>query len=317
MRHEKKVFVFSGQGSQYFAMGQSLYDGRPAFRRSMDRMDALVQGLTGRSIVKALYYEGRRKSDVFDDIGLTHPALFSVQWALARTLIEANLAPDLTLGSSLGSFVAAAVSGCLSVEDAVTTVVHQASIVERCCVPGVMIAIFASPLALDSEGLGDICVIVSRNSSTHFVVAARQSSAAAIETALRKKELTFQRLSVAFAFHSRWIDEARLPFEKCLRQLVFRSASVPFVSCVEPEILRVLPDNYFWQVTREPIRFTDAIDYLEARGQYRYIDLGPTGSAATLLKYGLPPTSRSKAAMIFSPFGRDMENLGKVIESHT
>jgi acyl transferase domain-containing protein len=308
--------MFSGQGSQYFAMGQSLYESRPAFRRCMDRMDALVQDLTGRSIVKALYYEGRRKSEVFDDIRLTHPALFAVQWALAQTLIEADLAPDLTLGTSLGSFVAAAVSGCLAVENAMTTVVHQASIVERCCLPGVMIAIFASPMALDSEGLDDLCVIVSRNSSTHFVVAAPQSSAATIETALRKKGLIFQRLNVAFAFHSRWIDEARLPFEKCLRQLVFRLASVPFVSCVEPEILQVLPDNYFWQVTREQIRFNDAIACLEARGHYRYIDLGPTGSAATLLKYGLPPTSLSKTAVIFSPFGQDLENLGKVIESH-
>jgi acyl transferase domain-containing protein len=317
MRRAKKVFMFSGQGSQYFGMGRSLYEGEPVFRRAMDHMDAIVRDLSGYSVVKTLYYEGRKRSVVFDDIRLSHPALFSVQWALAQTLIDADLVPDLTLGTSLGSFVSAAVSGCLTAEDAMRSVVYQAAVIERCCAPGVLIAIFAHPSILDTEGLSDICAIISVNSSTHFVIAAQKSSAAIIENTLRRIGLAFQRLCAAYAFHSQWIDDARLPFEQYLRQLIARPAAIPFVSCVEPEILHELPHNYLWHVAREPIRFDEAITYLEGRDHYLYIDLGASGSATTALKYNLPSTSLSRAATILSPFGRDLENLGAVIESHS
>jgi acyl transferase domain-containing protein len=316
MRHGKKIFMFSGQGTQYFSMGRPLYEDHRAFRRRMNQVEVVARDLIGDSIVQALYYDGRKKSDVFDNIRLTHPALFAVQWALAETLIDADVVPDLTLGTSLGSFVAAAVSGCLTLEDAVAAVVHQASIVERYCCPGTLIAIFANPHVLDAEGLSDICVIVSRDSPTHFVVAAEQRNARTIEEVLRRRALTSQRLSVAFAFHSQWIDEARVPFENCLRQLVFREATVPVVSSLEPAILQALPAGYFWHVMRQPIRLDAAISWLEARGYYRYIDLGPSGSAATFLKYCLSSTSLSRATSILSPFGQDVRNLSKVIEEH-
>ena len=37
--HKPIVFMFSGQGSQYFHMGKALYQSLPTFRNSMDRLD--------------------------------------------------------------------------------------------------------------------------------------------------------------------------------------------------------------------------------------------------------------------------------------
>jgi hypothetical protein len=54
---------------------------------------------------------------------------------------------------------------------------------------------------------------------------------------------------------------------------------------------------------------------LEQQGAHRYIDVGPAGTLATFLKYGLPPTTRSTVQAILTPFGGDQKNLTAVSAS--
>src|SRR6266404_8409287 len=117
--HKPTVFMFSGQGSHYFQMGRALYESNPVFAHWLDRMDKVVHDLTGRSVLTVLYGE-RSKAEPFVDITATHPAIFMVEYALAQALMEKGVVPDYTLGTSLGSFAAASVSGCLSMEDALS-----------------------------------------------------------------------------------------------------------------------------------------------------------------------------------------------------
>src|SRR5689334_17399780 len=118
MYDPRTVFMFCGQGAQYFQMGRSLYDHGGDFRRWMDAMDALVADVAGYSVIDALYRQELPKSAAFDRTALSHPALFMTQYALARTLMEADLQPDITLGASLGTFAAAAIAGHIGWEEA-------------------------------------------------------------------------------------------------------------------------------------------------------------------------------------------------------
>jgi hypothetical protein len=70
-----------------------------------------------------------------------------------------------------------------------------------------------------------------------------------------------------------------------------------------------LPGDFFWRIVRQPIRFRDTIALLERRGACRYIDVGPGGTLATFVKYGLPAGSRSTTHPILTPFGQDQKNL--------
>ncbi|MGG2041218.1 acyltransferase domain-containing protein [Burkholderia gladioli] len=100
-------------------MGQPLYEQAPVFRREMDRLDAVVvRDLAGLSLVDRLYREGRPRSEPLDRTLVSHPAIFMVEYALARLLIESGVEPDAALGASLGAFIAAAVAGCLAPDDA-------------------------------------------------------------------------------------------------------------------------------------------------------------------------------------------------------
>ena len=307
--------MFSGQGSQYFHMGQVLYEQQPVFRRWMQRLDTMACDLSGHSVVDNLYSADRTKSEVFEQIRLTHPAIFMVEYALARTLIEAGVTPDVTLGASMGSFAAAAVAGCMTVEEALTAVIRQAEILEASCRKGGMLAILADVNLYQEDVLRNNSEIASHNFASHFVVSAPYDRFEPIEAFLRKMGVPFQRLPVTFAFHSRWIDEVESPLQSHFSSLKHQPATIPIACCAHTQIIQALPENYFWTMARKPIEFRKTIEHLESHGHYRYIDVGPAGTLATFLRYILPPTSASKMQSILTPFGRDMANLAAVTSS--
>lgn len=309
------IFMFSGQGSQYFQMGRELFNDNDTFRNWMVRLDDIARHSSGRSVIKTLYSDVHGRGDSFDRTLLTHPAIFMVEYSLAQTLIQGGICPDMVLGASLGSFTAATVAGFIDLEDALTAVMRQASALEECCEPGGMTAVLADPALFAEDFLSGRSELASVNFSSHFVVSARLADLAEIEVALRKHNVCYQRLPVSFPFHSRWIEEAKVPFESFMRSIRFKKGRLPLVCCDETAILADLSDGYFWNVVRQPIRFREMTARLEQQGAHRYIDVGPAGTLATFLKYGLPATSKSTVHAILTPYGSDQQNLAALLAS--
>ena len=309
------VFMFSGQGSQYFQMGRELFEKNDTFRRWMVRLDATAQRSAGQSVIETLYSDAHSKGDPFDRTLLTHPAIFMVEYSLAQTLMEMDVWPDMVLGASLGSFAAAAVAGFLDVEDALSAVIRQARLLEEWCEPGGMIAVLADPALFAEEPFRGRSELAAVNFSSHFVVTAKQSELATIEAELKARAIGHQRLPVSFAFHSQWIDEARAPFVSFMQSVGRKPSRIPLVCCDETATVTGLSDDYLWNVVRRPIRFRETIAWLERQGTHRYIDAGPAGTLATFLKYVLPRTTSSTAHAILTPYGLDQRNLAAVSAS--
>ena len=307
--------MFSGQGSQYFQMGRELFEKNEIFRDWMVRLDDIPRQLSGRSVVEVLYSDLYGKGDPFDRTLLTHPAIFMVEYSLAETLIHAGVQPDMVLGASLGSFAAAAVAGFIEFEDALISVVRQALTFEEYCEPGGMTAVMAEPALLADEFVSGRCELAAVNFSSHFVVSARCAELTAIEAALDRQNVGYQRLPVSFPFHSQWIDQAKVPFESFMRSIPRKQGRLPLACCDHSAILSGLSDDYFWNVARRPVRFRETTARLEQRGACRYIDVGPSGTLATFLKYGMPATTRSTVHTILTPFGLDRKNLAALLAS--
>jgi bacillaene synthase trans-acting acyltransferase len=307
------VFMFSGQGSQYFQMGRELFDFDDTFREWMIRLDGVAQEVSGRSVIENIYSGARGKGDIFDRTLLTHPAIFMVEYSLAQSLIHAGVRPDVVLGASLGSFAAAAVAGFISVEDALTAVTRQAIALEECCEPGGMIAVLADPALFAEDFLGSRGELAAVNFSSHFVVSARRAELAEIEAALMRRNIGYQRLPVSVPFHSQWMEGAKARFELFMRSIRLKRGRLPLACCDQAAILFDLSDDYFWNVVRRQIRFRETVGRLEREGACRYIDLGPSGTLATFLKYIAPATTRSSAHAILTPYGFDRKNLAALL----
>ena len=255
------------------------------------------------------------KADAFDRTLLTHPAIFMTEYALALRLIDAGIEPDITLGASLGSFAAAAVAGCMSEEDAMAAVIEQAKSFEDSCERGGIIAILAEPALYEGEPfLHAHSEMAGVNFDKHFAVAAGQLDLDAIEAELKRRGIAHQRLAVSFAFHSRWIDNAQAQFCAFMHSVPLKPATRPLVCCDRAAALgSTLPDDFFWSVVRRPIRFRDTIAGLERQDSYRYIDVGPSGTLATFVKYALPDGSASTAQAVLTPYGHDRRNLDALL----
>jgi bacillaene synthase trans-acting acyltransferase len=310
------VFMFSGQGSQYFQMGKPLYDSNPTFRDWMVRLDDVARGLVGESVIATVYSGANTKSDRFDRTMLTHPAIFMVEYSLAQTLMQAGVWPDMVLGASMGSFAAAAVAGVLTAEDALAAVVRQARSLEEHGEPGGMVAILTDPALFEEEFLSRHSELAAVNFASHFIVSAKQTELAQIEATLKQRQIVHQRLPVAFPFHSRWIDEAKTTFGAFMRSIACKQGRYPMICSDRATTVSALSADYFWDVVRNPIRFREAAIRLDQERARRFIDVGPAGTLATFLKYSLPNTTRSTVRAILTPFGLDQKNLADVVSSN-
>jgi acyl transferase domain-containing protein len=295
-------------------MGRALYEAHAGFRHELQRLDALATSMTGSSILAQLYDDHLSRSDTLAETSITHPAIFMLEVALAEVLKQSSVVPDLLLGSSLGTFAAAVVAGCIGVEDALAAVIQQAQLLQRSCPRGGMVAILESPRLYQEEPvLRQHSTLAAINFPRHFVVSALPEALTRIERVLRERNVMHQRLAVSLPFHSQWMEGAEVPCRAALAALTFRPPRTPLYLCTHDCVAPSLDANAIWKALREPILTQKALELLESRGNYRYIDVGPSGTMATFTKYNLAPGSTSVAFPILTPFGHDAQNLQRLL----
>ncbi|MGT2527091.1 acyltransferase domain-containing protein [Streptomyces nojiriensis] len=125
------AFLFPGQGSQGPGMMADLHERFTGFRTTVGVLSAVARRDTGFDVADLLYggaaadrdTEGLRQRITATEV--CQPLLGTVQLATTRLLADCGVAPDLTLGHSVGEFAAAAAAGALTDEDAVRLLVHR------------------------------------------------------------------------------------------------------------------------------------------------------------------------------------------------
>ncbi|MUL33892.1 ACP S-malonyltransferase [Priestia megaterium] len=309
------VFLFSGQGSQFYHMGRKMFEQVPAFRKWMLKLDKMVIPLIGESILAQLYSDSNEKTDHFVRTLYTHPAIFMVEYALAQALIENGIKPNYVLGSSLGEFTAAAVADVMDLEKMLKLVVKQAQSFETCCEKGGMLGILHDPcLYKQNPLLYKKSELVSVNYEAHFVVSGRLDHLRDIQEFLRREGIAFQELPVSYAYHSNLIDPAASSYLEFLRTKSCGKPQVCFLSSMTGLQETKLQSDYFWNVVRKPIQFAKAVQRLESKHDSIYVDLSPAGTLASFSKRNLKTNSQSETYSIITPFNQDIGNFSKVIE---
>ncbi|MEC2110530.1 acyltransferase domain-containing protein [Bacillus stercoris] len=311
--NEPLVFMFSGQGSQYYHMGKELFKENAVFRQSMLEMDAIAARRIGTSIVEEIYHQDKRVSDPFDRILFSHPAIFMVEYSLYKVLEDRGIYPDYVLGSSLGEFASAAVSGLSNAEDILDCILEQAIVIQNSCDKGKMLAILDKPQLLkDYPQLFRNSELISINYDSHFVISGEENHIKQIMEALKEKQILCQLLPVSYAFHSSLIDPAESAYEEFLRSKSFKKPFIPIVSSLTGSCLHVIDKHFFWNAVRKPMMFREAIRYLESKHTCKFIDLGPSGTLAAFVKQLIPGDSADRCCSIITPFHQELKNLNTV-----
>lgn len=311
--------MFSGQGSQYFQMGRTLFENHDGFRRRMRRMDERIRPRLGRSVIDYMYADGKTFDDAFDRVLYSSPAIFMVEHALASVLMDAGAEPDYVLGTSLGEFTASAAVGAVDPDEVLELATAQAEILEDICDSGGMMAVLASPDLYDTDPVFEETVeLAAVNFDAHFVVSGLDDGLDRLAAHLDAEDVTYQRLPVSRSFHASTMDPAESAVRDFFRGQTIGTPDVPLVSSLYGDVVTDLPDDaeeYLWNVIRQPIRFRDALHAVDARhDEVTYVDLGPSGTLATFARHGLPSSSTRHLFSILTPFAQDVDNLTAVQE---
>ncbi|WP_437300180.1 ACP S-malonyltransferase [Sorangium sp. So ce426] len=308
------VFMFSGQGSQYYQMGRDLFDCHAGFRARVSELDDMVRGMRGRSLLEHLYAEHKPRGEFCGHLEFSHPAIFVIEYALAQVLIDSGVTPAYLLGASMGEYASCAVAGSMSAEDALEAIFRQIDILEACCTGGGMLAIMHDPALYEEAAiLRENSEIAGINYAKHFVVAGSREGLERICEYLRKKNILFQELPAPYAFHSSFMDPAEERYRTFLRTKLLRKPALPLASCFHGRIITEMGDGYLWDVVRKPILLREAIVALEERREdLVYVDLGPSGTLANFVKYNLGKGSSAKVFPVITSFAQDHKNFENV-----
>src|SRR5262249_52968109 len=131
-RERPVVFLFSGQGSQYVEMARELYRDEPTFRTDVDACcEKLVThlGCDLRTLLYPAVTDGTAAARL-TETRYAQPALFVIEYALARLWMHWGVMPAALLGHSIGEYVAACLAGVFTLDDALRLVAARGRLMQ-------------------------------------------------------------------------------------------------------------------------------------------------------------------------------------------
>ena len=251
------AFLFSGQGSQYAGMGKQLYASEPTFRHWIDRCDALLQPLIGRSLV------GLLDSAELNETAYTQPALFALEYALAQLWLSWGVAPDVVMGHSVGEYVAACLAGVFSLEDGLRLIAARGRLMQELPRTGSMAAVFADEETVQRAiGAADQVSIAAINGPENVVISGESGAVERISAELEARDIDVRELVVSHAFHSPLMRPMLDAFRDVAARVTYADPHIPFVSNVTGELVGrgVVNSAAYWvDHVLATVRFADGI----------------------------------------------------------
>ena len=288
-RTPKLAFVFSGQGAQYAGMASGLYASHPVFRAEIDRCAAILEGKIPVPLLTML--EGSAVE--VNQTAFAQPALFAVEWALAKLWRSWGVEPDMMLGHSLGEYVAACVAGVFSLEEALHLVATRGALMQSLEEPGAMSALRMTPeaagvLIAPWRGQIDIAAI---NGPQDIVISGSLDAVDAADTAAKALGVIPKRLHVSHAFHSPLMDPILKEFEAAVSAC---SLSVPAITLIsnlsgQSASNEFLQASYWREHVRSPVRFADGLQSARTAGARIFLEIGPHPALLPMGQANLEP----------------------------
>ncbi|MEU0504756.1 MupA/Atu3671 family FMN-dependent luciferase-like monooxygenase [Nocardia sp. NPDC005998] len=299
----KVAFLFPGHGGQYPDVGARLWPDFAVFRDAHRECLELLNAASDRSL-ETLLSEPARAHDTL----VAQPALFAVEYALARTWLHLGVQPTSMIGHSLGEYVAAVIADVLTVEDAARLVVARAELMQQ-LEPGAMLAaaISEEDAARFIAAGADLAAV---NAAKSCVLSGTVEVVDAVAEDLTGAGIPFRRLAVTRAFHSRMTDTCLDGLRARLAQVTLHPPKIPFASNVTGTWItdeQATSPDYWVEQTRRTVRFAEGLATVFASGPKAVVELGP-GRALSRLAQRDPARPEGLQVLAALPAPNDAES---------
>lgn len=281
------VFMFPGQGSQYAKMGADLYQTEPVFAKAVNECIALLQGTIHEDLLQILYPETEddQSNEKIKQTINAQPAIFILEYAMAKLWMSWGIQPEVLIGHSIGEFVAAHLAGVFTLKDALLLISERARLINDIST-GSMLSVRLAADQLTDLLPGGLS-IAAINSLKLCVVAGPDDLVDKFATYLSEKGIPSRLLVTSHAFHSSMMDGVVAPFEAAVRSIKLNAPVKPLISTVTGSWMSEAEatDPVYWaQHLRKTVRFADALDTLLQDENRLFLEVGPGNILATLTR---------------------------------
>jgi acyl transferase domain-containing protein/thioesterase domain-containing protein len=289
------TFMFSGQGAQYVGMGSELYGIERGFRESVDQCSEILQPYLGLDLRQILYPRdsvAEEAAQTLNQTSITQPALFVLEYALAKLWMSWGVHPTDMVGHSIGEYVAACLAGVYSLEDALALVEARGRLMQS--LPGgKMLAVRLHEPEIRSLLDGHELSLAAINSPSLCTVSGSETAIEGLKQRLSERGVECRPLHTSHAFHSSMMDPILDAFREKVRSTKRNPPQIPFLSnlsgkWITPE--QAMMPEYWTKHLRHTVRFSDGVQELLKDSNRVFLEVGPGSTLSTLVRQHLSGT---------------------------
>ncbi|MBT2381724.1 SDR family NAD(P)-dependent oxidoreductase, partial [Streptomyces sp. ISL-111] len=271
------VFVFPGQGSQWWGMGRELLAESPVFKEAVDACAVALAPYTDWSLHDVLAGDG--DPELLERVDVVQPALFSMMVALTALWRSYGVEPSAVVGHSQGEIAAAHVAGALSLEDAAAVVALRSQALPRLSGLGGMMSVAAPVERVTAllEPWGDLLSVAAVNGPSSVIVSGDAAALDELLAACTREDVRARKVAVDYASHGPHVEAVREELSRVLAPVRSTVPRVPFYSTVTGARLTgaAFDGDYWYTNLRTTVRMEEATRALLADGHRVFVEMSP------------------------------------------
>jgi acyl transferase domain-containing protein/NAD(P)-dependent dehydrogenase (short-subunit alcohol dehydrogenase family) len=286
-RAPKLAFLFTGQGAQHVGMGKALYESHAGFRAWMDRCAQLLEPHLDQPLLEVMW-----TGEAIHQTAYTQPALFAIEYSLAKVFQDWGVIPDLLLGHSIGEYAAACIAGVFSLEDALRLVAARGRLMQSLPAGGQMVSCATDEATVcEAIGTSPLVSVAAVNGPSSIVLSGDGPAVDNVVERLNQQGVKTTALKVSHAFHSPMMDPILDEFRAVASQVDFQPPNIMLISNVtgKPWDVAQLCADYWVDHLRGAVRFADGIAYAQSKKFQTFVEIGPRPTLMGLGRASVPP----------------------------